>query len=186
MRWAKLRPPLLFRCAAERLQRPAGVPGSIYTDDVRKRRSPETTARRALWIGGLLVVLAGLMGMHGLGDHGAAGMDSIPHSVVSEAGAGPAIGAVFSVVDHAVPHIRGVAPVMTTVSAFPGGGRMDMGMTEMCVAILVVALIVLLRSLRTSKTRSFLRLVARSARAHADTGRDPDPPSLIKLSIQRC
>ena len=40
-----------------------------------------TTARRALWFGGLLVLLAGIVGMHGLNSH-AGGMDPAAHAVV--------------------------------------------------------------------------------------------------------
>ena len=48
-----------------------------------------STAPHALWLGGLLVVLAGLFGMHGLDSHGAAGADTIAHAVMIGPGADP-------------------------------------------------------------------------------------------------
>ena len=41
---------------------------------------PRTTVRHALWLGGLLVILGGLFGMHGLDNHGSAGMDTVAHA----------------------------------------------------------------------------------------------------------
>lgn len=68
-----------------------------------------------------------------------------------------------------------------------GPGGMGMGMTAMCVAILAAALIALVRFLLGGRIRSVLWVEARQARAALQhRGRDPNRPSLIALSIQRC
>lgn len=42
-----------------------------------------STVRHALWLGGLLVVLGGLFGMHGMDNHGGAGMDTMSHTATA-------------------------------------------------------------------------------------------------------
>ncbi len=151
----------------------------------QRRRGP--SARRAVWAGGMLVLLAGLLGMHGLGmqglgSHGTAGMGpmaeaSLPESVM---GVGGAVHTSMS----GVAHEAGSAVASTVVVA--GHRLMDMGMAGMCVAILSIALIALLRLLSTCRVQSGLWVFARPARALSQVGRRPDAPSLFRLSIQRC
>lgn len=131
------------------------------------RAQPPSAARHALRVGSLVVVLAGLFGMHGLAGHGAAGLDLVPDTVMTAA----------AMSTGAAGH--------EAVST-PGRGAMDMVMAGTCMAILALALITLLRLLHTDKTRSVLWRVARRGHAPAPTSRDPDPPSLIDLSTRRC
>lgn len=143
--------------------------------------------RHGLWLGGLLVVLAGLFGMHGLASHGAAGMDAMAHAAMIDspvAATAPSAAALQSVADHAVAmHTQAGSPVMS-MSESTGRDAIDLGMAAMCVAVLGGALIALV-SLRA---RSRVRTVR--ARPPCPpwflVDRDPDPPSLIALSIQRC
>ena len=155
-------------------------------------RQPHTTARHALWLGGLLVVLAGLFGMHGLDSHGAAGTDTIPHAVmaqVSTAAVGAryeAIEAVASGAQHAASIDHQVGSPMTSEPVAGRPEAPDSGMAEMCMAILAVALAALLRLLILSRHRPVPWVLFSPERAPSPSGRDPDPPSLISLSIHRC
>lgn len=65
---------------------------------------------------------------------------------------------------------------MSDATEHPG---MEMGTAEMCMAVLVLRI-------RASRLSPALWRFALPARALGVRGRDPDPPSLIKLSIQRC
>lgn len=141
---------------------------------------PETTARHALWLGGLLVVLAGLLGMHGLDSHGAAGMDTA-HAVVTRSATDAIAG------HHSMAAVHKVGSAVAAVTVATGQTATDGDMEAgCCLAVIAVALIALLRLLRNARGRPLYRLVARSARAPGYHARDPDPPSLISLSIQRC
>lgn len=153
------------------------------------RSRPETAVPRVLWLGGLLVVLGGLFGMHGLDNHGGASISNVAHTTVSglalDAGqtghglraetaahrAGPATAVVAAAVSDASEHLG-----------------MDMSMAGMCMAVLVLllGLFALLLRIRASRLSPPLWRLALPARAPGVRGRDPDPPSLVKLSIQRC
>ena len=161
-----------------------GVPlESLHWAAMSIRVRPETTARRALWLGGLLVILGGMFGMHGLDTHGVAGMDSHAHSAVSVVVAAPADAGH----DGSSPAADPAQPVLAGLGdATTGHPAMDAGVAGACMAILAVALSLLLRLLRSGRVRPLPWVSARPARAPAVTGRDPDPPSLIRLSIQRC
>ncbi len=76
--------------------------------------------------------------------------------------------------------------VMGMATGVASGVGMDMGMAAMCLAILAAAWAALLRRLSAARLQPLLWAFARPARARAHEGRDPDPPSLISLSIQRC
>ena len=67
-----------------------------------------------------------------------------------------------------------------------GHAGMDMGATGVCMAVLVLSLLLLILRLYASRVPPLLWLVARSVRSPLVRGRDPDPPSLFGLSIQRC
>lgn len=148
---------------------------------------PETTARHALWFGGILVVLAGLFGMHGLDSHGAAGMDTTAYAAISE-GPMDAVAASGAAVrsdgHHAMETPTQAGLTVSSMSEATGSDATDMGMAGMCMAILVGALITLVRPLRASRFRSVPAEPARPP--WLSVGRSRDPPSLIALSILRC
>lgn len=161
-------------------------------DAMRLLARPWTTVRHALWLGGLLVVLGGLFGMHGLDNHGGAGMDTMSHAAMTVPTHGAVSGqAAVTAIAHGAASVVDVAKVavvgaMTDTSGLPG---MDMSATGMCMAVLVLSLLLLILRFYASRVRPLLWLVARpvrSVRPHMVRGRDPDPPSLIRLSIQRC
>ena len=84
----------------------------------------------------------------------------------------------------ATPHMTASAVDAGVVAT--GHAAKDMGVAGMCMAILGVALLVLSRLRRCSRVLPLLWVVPRPARAVGFRGRDPDPPSLIYLSIRRC
>ena len=138
------------------------------------------------------MILAGLFGMHGLDSHGAAGMDTIPQAVMGsppaaavEHGAMPAVSGVASVVQH-VGHTARTEVTSVASGPVDGYGAMGMSVAEMCLAVLVLALMALLFLLLGGVVRPVLWLVSRPARAPVRAGRDPDPPSLTGVSIRRC
>lgn len=157
-----------------------------------------TSAHRALRLAGLLVVLAGLFGMHGLsgqssgpsGGHGTAGM--------SMQTAPPALMAASSMSMDA----SNVAAIPTGIVSDAGllsgdqagdlleaaTGSVDGGMAmgAMCLAVLGAALLALLRLFHRARVAPVVWSLPRRIRAIVPRGRDPDPPSLIRLSIQRC
>jgi len=67
-----------------------------------------------------------------------------------------------------------------------GSGPGGTAMGALCLAILGAALLALLRRLQRARLAPGVWSLPRPARAIVPRGRDPDPPSLIKLSIQRC
>lgn len=141
---------------------------------------PRSTVPYALWLGGLLVLLGGLFGMHGLDNHGDAGLDSVVNATMTGS-TGHAGAVAYEVMTETAPE---VAPVTTTGAT--GRSGMDMGVAGMCMAILMLGLIALLLRIRANRLQPPLWLVARHAGAPGARGRDPDTPSLIQLSIQRC
>ncbi|EAP97160.1 hypothetical protein JNB_16784 [Janibacter sp. HTCC2649] len=152
---------------------------------------PQTTVRYALWLVGLFALLAGIVGMHGLNSHGAMAAEEHPpaHSVVAGHG-GAARGtiddAMVVVVDEMASPVASL--VVVAVAAGPSGTDGGMGgMSSMCVAILVLALAILLRLLGAAPgLLTLARTVQAPVGSSAPHARDPDPPSLIHLSIQRC
>ena len=155
------------------------------------RQPVATAAHPALRLAGLLVVLAGLFGMHGLAGHGAAGMETMPGAVMAEAATGTAVSTLESMATgmgrqaelaSGQAH-RAVEAVST--SGHTGMG-MGMSMAATCVAILAAELIALLLLLLGQRLVPVLWSIPRRAGAIAHPGRDPDPPSLTSLSIQRC
>ena len=153
------------------------------------RTQPQQSVRHALWLGGLLVVLGGLMGMHGLDNHGGPGMDTVAHVGM----AAPAQGAAFGhpamtglAHDGAAAAAVATETVAGAVNDAAGTAVMDMGATGMCMAVLVLSLIALILRLYATCVRPLWRLAACPMRSPLVRGRDPDPPSLLRLSIQRC
>ena len=163
-----------------------------------------TSAQHALRLAGLIAVLAGLFGMHGLNghssDHGPAAMRT--HTAAPAMAAMPAMPAVASLgmgasVFAALPtgivsdaalsagtHAEGLLQASTGTGHDTDSGGIAMG--AMCLAILGAALLALLQLLRRAWVAPVVWTLPRPARAITPRSRDPDPPSLIKLSIQRC
>ena len=157
------------------------------------RTPPRGPVRHALWLSGLLVVLGGLFGMHGLdhhgGDHGGAVIESVSHAAVTVpahgAGSGheAMTGAAHAATSVVVVSTAAAVGAMTDSTGHTG---MDLGATGMCMAVLVLSLLLLILRLYASRIPPLLWLVARTIRSPLVRGRDPDPPSLFRLSIQRC
>lgn len=157
-----------------------------------------TSAQHVLRLAGLIVVLAGLFGMHGLsgqssglsGSHGAAGMNM--QTTDSQALMGSAMSMDASDVAAISTGIVSDAGLLAgsqaedLLEAATGSGHGGMAMGAMCLAILGAALLALLRLLQRARVAPVVWTLPRPARAIVPRGRDPDPPSLIKLSIQRC
>ena len=142
------------------------------------------TARRALWFSGLLVLLAGIVGMHGLNSH-AGGMAPDSHSIAMHQAVGEFSAAghdVRDATDHALE--AAAAGVVTAVSGGLSGAGPVMG--GMCMAVLAVGLAMILRMLRSVPVVALVPVVGEPVRALASSGRDRDPPSLTGLSIRRC
>lgn len=148
-----------------------------------------TTVRRALWFSGLLILLAGIVGMHGLDSH-SGGMTSGVHAIalqetaVAELSAAPTA-QVHDVMATVVHDVAEAAKAMgaSVVDGVPGG---QMDMAAMCMAVLAMALMVLLQLLGSAPLLPAYRRVGALVRARGPRGRDPDPPSLTVLSIRRC
>lgn len=156
--------------------------GYLDWEPMSPRSRPETAARHALWVGGLLVILGGLFGMHGMDSHGAGSMETSGHAAMTS----PAANAVTAGHEVMSATAHEAAPVVDAGVVATGHAAKDMGGVGMCMAILGVALIVLSLLLRSSRARPLLWVFPRPARALGFCGRDPDPPSLIYLSIRRC
>lgn len=173
---------------------------------------PATAARPALRLAGLLVVLAGLLGMHGLsgqssglgnglGNGLAAGHGAASMSMQTTPTASSAVVAASSMrmdaSDLAVipPGIasdagwlvgHGAQDLLESANGFGQGDSGGMAMAAMCLAILGAALLALLLLLHRARVAPVTWSLPRRASAIVPRGRDPDPPSLIRLSIQRC
>ncbi|MCW2761598.1 MAG: hypothetical protein JWR85_1799 [Marmoricola sp.] len=155
------------------------------------RMRPPPTVRYALRLGGLLVVLAGLFGMHGLDNHGGAGIDAMSHAAMGVPAAGVApVHVAIPGADQVSAAIAVVASdagdrvaALTGSTGHPG---MDMGAAGMCMAVLVLSLLIFIMGRYANRSRPVLWLLARPVRSPWVRGRDPDPPSLFRLSIQRC
>lgn len=145
-----------------------------------------TPSHAVLRLAGLVVVLAGLFGMHGLNSHGVAGSESMSSAAVGVSMALPAavISSLADVSQPASAIAKATEWVGESVS-MPAHGEMVMSMGAMCVAILAGAILVLRRIRRLSPTPTTSTL-SRSVPRHLPRLWDPDPPSLTKLAINRC
>lgn len=152
------------------------------------RTQPLSPVRHALWLGGLLVVLSGLFGMHGLDNHGRAGMDAMAKAAMTVPAQAAATGheAMIGTAHEAASIAVVATEVVGAMTDATGHHGMGMGATGMCMAVLVLSLYLLILRLYASRVRPLLWLVARSPVSTLVRGRDPDPPSLFRLSIQRC
>lgn len=151
------------------------------------RERSRTTAHRALWFAGLLILLAGIIGMHGLNSH-AGGMAADAHAVALHDPTAPGSGTPPSLHHEMAAVVQDLTgPALTVAdSVVAGATGMGAGMTGMCMAVLALALAMLLRFLGAAPAVPPYRLAGAPARAPRPHGRDPDPPSLSTLSIRRC
>jgi hypothetical protein len=140
----------------------------------------------ALWLGALLLTLAGLFGMHGLADHGTEQMGTAHAAmptmttIVTDAAS--------TAVDLTHATVATVAPVLDAVVSHNSGGGtgMDMSAAAMCLAVLLLTVIALIVHLHAQRLRPLLFLTARPVRAPVTAGRATASPNLYALSIQRC
>jgi len=147
------------------------------------RRQAASATRHALWLGGLGIVLAGLFGMHGLDTHGMTSSNTA-HVGMASSAMSPSDGH-GATLDGA--HLVGpMVAAVSEVTVSPGQPVMHMGMAGMCMAVLAIALLALMQRLSSRRGGRVLWVSARPVRASRRAGRDPDPPSLIDLSIRRC
>lgn len=150
-------------------------------------RLSDRPARSALQLLGLLVVVAGLFGMHGLASHGVEGMDVVPGAALtSQAMAASLMPTDLGPVSGDVERIQSSDRSQSMGSSDSGHSDMDTSIAMMCVAILGVALLRLLRLVRGGRSFSVLWARPRQARVMLRAGRGLPPPSLRELSIQRC
>ena len=142
-------------------------------------------ARAALRLMGLLAVVAGIVGMHGLANHGVGVMENT-HPVMAatsttsdapvlEAGTTRDLESLFASTGAATASLTPLLP--------PG---MDMEMAGLCIAVLALGLGVLSLLLRSRGLRLAPWVLRGPAESVRRVGRIVDPPSLIRLSIQRC
>ncbi len=134
---------------------------------------PTTAARSALRLAGLLVVVAGLFGMHGLAGHGLHGHH--------DAQAGSAHEAIVMAAPVAWLDASDGAPASTRV-----GIGTDTGTAMTCVAVLGAALLTLLRRPQCELSFALTRTRPDATRAVGHPGRALAPPSLTHLSVRRC
>ena len=151
-------------------------------------RSGQSTsrARRALRLAALVLLLAGLFGMHGLGSHGPSSLGSGDHEQLPAVDSDSPMPAVTHARDAAVqtgetPSLR---PILGTALSPQQPFGPGMGVAGMCLAILLLSLMTLVGLHR--HLPSVLARAGRPLPPPPALGRDPDPPSLIRLSIQRC
>jgi hypothetical protein len=172
-------------------QQPATVSRAAF----RIARSGPSTGS---WVA-LVVVLAGLFGMHGLAGHGShaaeMGMgDSVvtmPTTSVSGMAATGGVnghGAGAALTTHVGSHTH--APAAGSTFGVPGAvsGAMSGGaMSVLCLAVLTAGALLLLLLLGTRRPRvAMARTPAPTPSTFLRVGRERDPPSLAALSIRRC
>lgn len=117
-------------------------------------------ARRRWSLAAPLLVLAGLFGMHGLADH-STGHTAAHQAMVTE-----------------MHHVAS-SPSSDVLTQAPG-------MTELCVAVLLGGLLLLLLLGRGDRRTPWALPRAVTVAAPAPRGRDPDPPTPVLLSVHRC
>ena len=133
----------------------------------------------------LFAVLGGLFLMHGLSSHGAthhagAAGAAMAHAADAESSMQHAL----DLPSAATPGVRLALPSIDTPA--PGGGH-SLELAELCMAVLVGGLLVALaaqgrgRAVVVTTRRTFP-----AAAGSALTGRTPDPPDLLRLSVCRC
>ena len=132
---------------------------------MQARRSSSDPLRRVVGCAALLLALGGLFAMHGLGEHGTTAdhvvmVTSHQHTAPSDA-SGP------------------------VVRPATGGPEADLGMTGLCLAVILLGVVSALASRRGRWVDGRLAVV-RTEVAMPAPGRPPPRPDLLRLSIQRC
>lgn len=153
-----------------------------------------TAARHGLWIASLFVVLGGLFGMHGLADHGTGDMSMMsPAASGAVAHPGDVPGLTPENAQLAVNAVDVLATKVTTRGVeqadrvAPSGAGSGHQMLGLCAAVLTAGLLTLLAMLVHRPARGFFVVGVDVRRLRSPAGgRDPDPPSLTRLSIRRC
>ena len=153
------------------------VDGSIDCPTMMTGQPLTTRARVTLRVVGVLAVVAGIVGMHGLANHGVTGMEGMGQPVVAATASSAAMVTVV-----AVPST--VSTVAEAVPSMPSG--MDMEMAGWCIAVLMLGVGAMSLLLRGKGLRLSPWVVRLPGSTVQRLGRDPDPPSLRHLSIQRC
>lgn len=154
------------------------------------------SAPPALRLAGLVMVIAGLLGMHGLTGPGGSGMDRdaammvgtpvMSASSLAMASSGVATTAIVIQTQDG-PLADQARQMGETLSGFGRGGMVLDIALMMCVAVLGAALIAVLGFLRAGRATPVVwSLPRRRPRPVRCRGRDPDSPFLIELSVQRC
>lgn len=152
------------------------------------RQPVPAAARTGLRLAGLLAVLAGLFGMHGLASQCVVGMENMSHAVPADPAAATTavadLGALSSALSKEVgPALQQGASAMAR-PLMPEGTSMTMA--GLCVAILVMGIGALWLLGRSDRPGPVLWTLPRKVATSTTADRDPDPPSLTALSIQRC
>lgn len=125
--------------------------------------------------------------MHGLASHGVEGMGLVPGTVATSS---PPTGPLMH------PDLAPVGTDRKAVAAIDrsdslqendsGRGGMDMSIAMMCMAVLGAALLALLRFLGRERPRSVIWMRPYLVHVIVRLDLGPAPPSLKRLSIQRC
>jgi hypothetical protein len=130
-----------------------------------------------LLAGMLFIVLAGVVGMHGLGPHGVGGLTHMATTTHAAMDPGHR--------DVGLTGPNAAGPSLAAV--LEGGDRHGpgMGLGELCVAVLsALGLAVLLAGRHCGRGR-VRPLLAGASRAPLPRARDPDAPSVMQLSVLR-
>ena len=141
---------------------------SSATTGTRRRRTP-----RGLFIAGLFLVVTGVLGMHGLTSHGGASADHLPaaqHVAADAQMAESTLGQLDAATNQLVNR-----PVPSDAKS----------LAALCVAVLLTALALLLRSVSLSGRNPRLPLASRRCLLRIG-GRGREPPFLSRLSVRRC
>lgn len=121
--------------------------------------------------------------MHGLAGHGTEEMGSA-HAAMSSMTS--AVASTAGNMTRDIAETASTVLVATTSHDRTGGIGMGMSTTGMCLAVLLLTFFALLVHWHASRLRPVPFLVARPARAALVSRREPDPPNLYVLSVQRC
>ena len=132
----------------------------------------------------VLLVLAGLFGMHGLSGHG---MSSDNAAMTDNAGAmmGPIAAAAAGHAAHQAPGSTEFSVAQKLQPANDHGRMGDMA-AGLCLAILAGLLLGLAVWLSAHRRRPLFEELLRLVPLPRPRGRDPDPPSPDLLSVWRC
>lgn len=150
------------------------------------RRTDLAQTRFALRLTGLLAVLAGVIGLHGLANQCVGGMADTPHAALtaSLALSSPNLTPteVSGSLDPVLAHVHDAAAASVTALGDEGMNLM----TGFCLALLVVGIGAPTMLLRRNRVSPVAWLLPHAIGAIERSGRDPTPPVLTALSIQRC